>query len=291
LKLSETGVDGVIITGGHLDGRDVVLKESVFEVVDGGLVDGGTHGAGCTYSAALTANMAFGNDIFTAARIAKRFVCDAITSSRGVGSGVAPVAQLDWTVEAAERFNVMKNVSQAVRRLEECGECAGLLPEVGSNVAMAVPGASGLEDIAGVEGRVVRHHGRVQSVGCIAFGASSHVARIVLAAMKFDPSLHAAMNIRYSTNIIDACNMIGLHVASFLREDEPQGEQTMEWGTVHAFTHAPQVPDVIYDTGGIGKEAMVRLIGYDALHVVERAITIARVIGGDSCILSKFLFK
>ncbi len=281
LKLSETGVGGVIITGGHMDGRDVVLKEGVFEVVDGRLIDGGTHGAGCTYSAALTANMALGNDIFMAARAAKRFVCEAIASSREVGSGVRPVAQLDRLNEEAERFKVLENVSQSVRRLEECGTSAALLPEVGSNIAMAVPGASSLRDVAGVEGRIIRLHGRPQSVGCIAFGASSHVGRIVLAAMKFDQSLRAAMNVRYSPKILDACNRLGLHVASFSRKDEPRGERTMEWGTTHAFRHDPHAPEVIYDTGGIGKEAMVRLVGCDALHVVERAVAIARIVGGN----------
>ncbi|PHP45700.1 bifunctional hydroxymethylpyrimidine kinase/phosphomethylpyrimidine kinase, partial [Methanosarcinales archaeon ex4572_44] len=71
------------------------------------------------------------------------------------------------------------------------------------------------------------------------------------------------------------------HVASFSRKDEPRGERTMEWGTTHAFRHAPHAPEVIYDTGGIGKEAMVRLVGCDALHVVERAVAIARIVGGN----------
>jgi hydroxymethylpyrimidine/phosphomethylpyrimidine kinase len=36
------------------------------------------------------------------------------------------------------------------------------------------------------------------------------------------------------------------------------------------------VPDVIYDTGGVGKEAMIRLLGRDALDVVGKALLIAK---------------
>ncbi|CAD7771395.1 Bifunctional thiamine biosynthesis protein ThiDN [Candidatus Methanoperedenaceae archaeon GB50] len=281
LKLSEMGADSVIITGGHLDGRDLVLRDGVFEVVDGGLLEGGTHGAGCTYSAALTANLALGSDIFRSARMAKRFVSEAIRSSRRVGHGVAPVAQLDRAIRDAERYTVLESVSHAVRRLEECEECAVLIPEVGSNIAMAVSGASRLGDVAGVEGRIVKLHGRARSVGCIAFGATSHVGRIVLAAMRFDQSLRSAMNIRHSPAILDACRRLNLHLESFSREDEPPGEQTMEWGTAHAFEKSREKPDVIYDRGGVGKEAMIRLLGRDAHDVVERAITIAKIVGGS----------
>ena len=36
------------------------------------------------------------------------------------------------------------------------------------------------------------------------------------------------------------------------------------------------VPDVIFDTGGVGKEAMIRLLGRDAVEVAKRAVEIGR---------------
>jgi len=38
------------------------------------------------------------------------------------------------------------------------------------------------------------------------------------------------------------------------------------------------VPDVIYDKGGVGKDAMVRIIGKDAGGVVDAACKIGRLL-------------
>jgi predicted fused transcriptional regulator/phosphomethylpyrimidine kinase len=109
----------------------------------------------------------------------------------------------------------------------------------------------------------------------VAFGASSHIARMVLTAMRFDSSMKAAMNIRYSKETLYACENIGLEKASFSREDEPEDVATMEWGVGEAIKRASRVPDVIFDTGGVGKEAMIRLLGRDAVEVAGRALQIS----------------
>jgi len=38
------------------------------------------------------------------------------------------------------------------------------------------------------------------------------------------------------------------------------------------------IPDVIYDKGGVGKEAMIRLLGREAVEVAERAMKIAALL-------------
>jgi len=276
LKLCEIGASAVVITGGHLDCRDVVLFEGRFKVINGN-VEGGTHGTGCTYSAALSANLMLGDDVFDAAKKAKNFVIDAISSSRPVGDGVSPVNQMHNIIKDADRFNVLQNLAHAVKQLQECSECGLLLPEVGCNIAMAIKEASTPDDVAAVEGRIVRLHDRMHPVGCIGFGASRHVARIIISALRFNPILRAAMNIRFAPEIMDACNKLNLNMMSFSREDEPSLTKTMDWGTSYAFLHAAKTPDVIYDEGGVGKEAMIRLLGTDALSVAKKAIVIAQI--------------
>lgn len=49
-----------VITGGHLEGRDIFYKDSL-NIIEGEILDSkNTHGSGCTYSAAVTAFMAKG---------------------------------------------------------------------------------------------------------------------------------------------------------------------------------------------------------------------------------------
>jgi hydroxymethylpyrimidine/phosphomethylpyrimidine kinase len=50
----------------------------------------------------------------------------------------------------------------------------------------------------------------------------------------------------------------------------------MVWGTEHAIKKVGMVPDVIFDRGAVGKEAMVRLLGTSATEVAELALSITR---------------
>ncbi len=50
-----------------------------------------THGAGCVFSAAITARLAKGEDLVTAVKAAKQFITVAIQTSPGLGKGFGPV--------------------------------------------------------------------------------------------------------------------------------------------------------------------------------------------------------
>jgi hydroxymethylpyrimidine/phosphomethylpyrimidine kinase len=93
--------------------------------------------------------------------------------------------------------------------------------------------------------------------------------------MHFNNSIRAAINIKYSEEAIRTCEELGLSIESFSREDEPEGVSTMEWGVSDAIRRAGKIPDVIYDKGGVGKEAMIRVIGNDAVDVSGKALQIA----------------
>jgi len=50
-----------------------------------------THGTGCTYSAAITAELAKGRGLVSAIETAKRYITRAIETNPGLGRGVGPV--------------------------------------------------------------------------------------------------------------------------------------------------------------------------------------------------------
>jgi hydroxymethylpyrimidine/phosphomethylpyrimidine kinase len=87
------------------------------------------------------------------------------------------------------------------------------------------------------------------------------------------------MNIRYSPGILKLCRKFGLILSTFDRDREPRGVKTMVWGTEQAIRKIGRVPDVIYDKGGKGKEAMIRLLGTSPLEVASLAVKIAENLG------------
>jgi hydroxymethylpyrimidine kinase/phosphomethylpyrimidine kinase len=278
----DLGARAVVVTGGHLEGNDVLVTDGGHQLIRGERVEGGNHGVGCTYSAALTAYLARGWSLDRAAAAAKKFAAASVKRSINVGRGASPVNPLGEAVEWAERFAVMADVQRGVDILTEEPAVSHLIPEVGSNLGMAISQASGPEDVAAVEGRMVRVGRRIKACGAVRFGASSHVARILLSAMSFDPDLRSGMNIRYGTDVLDAIRDLGLTTSSFNRDDEPSGSKTMSWGTAEAIKRfrsgagSAGVPQVIWDRGGSGKEPMVRLLGTSAGEVASLAVKIAR---------------
>ena len=207
-KIYELGAGAVIVTGGHLEGTDILYDGNI-TYIEGKLVKGGgTHGSGCTHSAALTAGLAKGVKLVDAAILAKRFVENAIISGVPVGKGVAPVNPLGQTLADSGRYNVLRNVEDAVALVGEKMD-SGLVAEVGCNIAMGIADAKSEMDVAAVSGRIVRLNDAAHAVGCVSFGASSHIARIVLTAMHYNSSMQAAMNIRYSEEALLACGKLG----------------------------------------------------------------------------------
>lgn len=94
-KLAALGARNVLVKGGH-------LKDSALDVLymqDGGFREFSaeriftrhTHGTGCTYSAAITAELAKGTSLTDAIERAKSFVTDAIRTNPGLGSGSGPL--------------------------------------------------------------------------------------------------------------------------------------------------------------------------------------------------------
>jgi hydroxymethylpyrimidine/phosphomethylpyrimidine kinase len=226
----------------------------------------------------VTGFLASGESLDAAARKAKKFVEQAILRSRPAGRGVSPVNQLGAILEEKERYLVLREIKEAVSILEANPEFSKLIPEVGCNIGMAIPEADSYEDVAAVEGRIVRYRGRAVPVGCVDFGVSRHVARIILASLRYNPEIKAAINIKYSRETLAACREMKLEISSFDRAEEPENTSTMDWGTAEAIEKYGRVPKIIYDKGGPGKEPMIRLLGTGATEVAKLAVKLAEKI-------------
>jgi hydroxymethylpyrimidine kinase/phosphomethylpyrimidine kinase len=94
-KLIALGAQHVLVKGGHLSGDalDILLTGSgeVHEFTAPRIATPHTHGSGCTYSAAITAELAKKIPLPDAVRNAKDFVTRAILTNPGLGSGQGPL--------------------------------------------------------------------------------------------------------------------------------------------------------------------------------------------------------
>ena len=92
--IREMGARAVLIKGGHLEGEatDLLFDGAEWREFPAPRIDTRhTHGAGCTYSAAITACLARGLTLGDAVARAKLFIHLAIQTSPGLGRGSGPL--------------------------------------------------------------------------------------------------------------------------------------------------------------------------------------------------------
>ena len=92
-KLAEMGAKAVIVKGGHMDkATDVVFDGKDIHQLSGDKVKlENTHGTGCTFASALTAQLAAGRGLVEAATLAKAYVTKAIEKAYATGKGRMPL--------------------------------------------------------------------------------------------------------------------------------------------------------------------------------------------------------
>lgn len=279
--ISKLGPSAVVIKGGHLKGRtatDLFYSAGNYKAFTKPKVEVKVHGAGCTFSAAIAAFLARGFSLIEAVENSEKFMEISVAHSLSVGRGRRPVNPLAQLYNEAESLKVIENVRMAAERIIACPECLPYIAGVGTQVVMALPYASSLDHVAGVEGRISRS---TKAIGSVRFGVSSHMARVVLTTMRFDPTVRAALNLHYVPELVEAFRGLGYTVSSFSRKDEPRAVKaieggTLSWGAEQAIKRIGKVPDAFFDVGEPGKEPMIRVLGITATEAVKKALAATR---------------
>ncbi len=277
------GAKNVVVKGGHLAGNpvDILYDGKNFHEFTSERIDTkNTHGTGCTFSAAIATKLAEGKSVFEAVKTAKEYTTTAIRFSLNIGSGHGPTNHLAHVLQESERYNCIQKLKAALQRLN-AEKCGNIIPEVQSNLGYALPYANKAEDIAAIPGRIIRIGEETGTFGDLAFGASRHIASIILSAMKYNADYRCAMNIRFSEDIINICMSLGFDVDNFDRSDEPDDTKfkegySLKWGIDSVLSKRNSIPDIIFDRGDLGKEPMIRVLGKNPADVVDKVLSISK---------------
>ncbi len=277
------GARYVLIKGGHLEGPatdSLYDGQDFFEFSKLRIDTPHTHGTGCVYSAALATYLAMELEIKEAVERAKNFIHSSIRFGLPLGRGHGPANPFVRFAREQEKYQVLEVLNASLTRLQAAA-IGDLVPEVQSNLGYALPFAETHQDVAAFPGRLVRLGKRIVSVSGPAFGASRHIATIILTTMRHEPEFRSAMNIRFSEGLVQRCKALGWKVCSFDRSDEPEAVKqregsSLEWGTERVLSKATRIPDIIFDRGEVGKEAMIRVLGRNPDEVVDKVLKLAQ---------------
>jgi len=166
----------------------------------------------------------------------------------------------------AER-DVLRSVRHAVRAFSNTPRVVDHIPNVGSNIGMALPEADSETDIAAVPGRVHAMGGRVNVPSNPEFGASENVATTLLAVRAVDPSIRGAVNLATSDELLAAAADQGLEAVAFDASYENRAERIQS-----LLEDRERVPSVLYHEGAFGIEPITYVFGETAVDAVETAM-------------------
>jgi len=158
---------------------------------------------------------------------------------------------------------LLASVRRGLRTLERAKGVTALVPAVGSNLVECLPEPRDIEDVAGVPGRLFDVKGRLAVPAEPEFGASEHVASVLLAARSGGSDARAAMNLRYDAVVLDRLRESGHVTAEFDAEYE-----NLEAAIDRALAETPEA-DVLYHTGAYGIEPIAYVLGADAESVAR----------------------
>lgn len=190
------------------------------------------------------------------------------------------------SVSKREKSDVIHQVKTIYDYISQHKEFANLVPEVRMNISGAIPDAQDKKDIAAIEGRITVINGYPYAAGDIKFGVSDHTARLVLTAKQFDETINFVINLRYKPHYIEKIQeSTTLSTFEFIRDTQPdtvkkKEHSTMQWLIKDCVKSTGQIPDIIWDRGGIGKEPIIRVFARDDREMIDKLKRIQKAIFG-----------
>jgi len=187
-------------------------------------------------------------------------------------------------IETKENIKVINEIKNILDFFSQNQVFSNLIPEVRTNISGALDNAKSIMDVAGIDGRITIIDGYPKACGKIKFGASNHTARLVLTAKEFDKSINFVMNLRYLPNLINSLQeKTPFGIFKFERVTQPENiekreDSTMQWLIKESIHDTGKIPDIIWDTGAIGKEPMMRVFAKDSEDMINKLGEIIKLI-------------
>lgn len=191
----------------------------------------------------------------------------AVPSLRGLACDLCVNAGRSELVREQE---VLADLRAGLRALEADPSFAALIPSVGSNLARAKEGAQTHLEVAAVPGRIFEMRGAVRVPAAPEFGASKHVAEVVLAALQVFAGTQAALNVRADRPTLAAARSIGWALVEFEASYEGRSDRIAT-----ALRGRKRPPRAIFHAGGFGIEPIMYILGRTAAECVREARALA----------------
>ena len=270
--LKDIGAKNIVVTGFEYNGKiiDYIFGEKKEFFISSKKIPMYNHGSGCNFSAALATSIANGKNLQESVRFAKDFAYKSIKNSKKIGKGI-PITNF------RDRNKIEIELRKAITEITEIKKMWKVIPECQTNFVFSKINPKSIQDIWGIEGRIVKAGKKIMMSGDLKLGGSRHVASAVLQMNKKFPEIRSGINIKYEEKIIERLKKNKLKIASYDRRKEPslikkKENSSISWGVKNVINNAAHPFDVIFHKGDFGKEPMIIFFGKNPKDVVDKIL-------------------
>jgi predicted fused transcriptional regulator/phosphomethylpyrimidine kinase len=160
--------------------------------------------------------------------------------------------------------------------LESSGLFVHIMPEVSVNIAYAHGEAATIGDVVAVPGRIVKVRDRARSLMKPEFGASTHLAKVLLEARTRMKQYRAVMNLRYDDKMGMELRKLKMRTLS-MGGNYPKVADPVVEALTRQMKESGGPFDAIVDSGGSGIEPSLYLFAADPVEVARLALKLARL--------------
>ncbi|KAF2955237.1 thiamine-phosphate synthase family protein [Marinitoga sp. 38H-ov] len=255
----------VIITGGHknLDNIEVLYNNNKFYSKK---YDKDIHGTGCVFSSLISAHIYMNYTVEESIKSSLYYMDNLVNISK-------EHLETETLAYNFHKSYILEELWHVKNKIIELGKYT--IPEVGQNIVFALPNAQNEFEVGKFPGRIHKLGDEVNFIHEPGFFGKSHMARAVIATMKYFPWIRSAMNIKYEKKYIEKAKEKGYKTFYLDRNQEPVEIQTKEghsipYGLSNIYDITKEPIDFVWDDGFYGKEAMIRVFGRNPQEVIEK---------------------
>ncbi|HEV2138303.1 MAG TPA: thiamine-phosphate synthase family protein [Nitrososphaerales archaeon] len=172
-------------------------------------------------------------------------------------------------------------VSQAVGVLERSTSFPAVMPEVSVNLAFAPGPAESPEDVIAIPGRIVKVRNRARTMAKPEFGASRHLAKVLLISQKKQAGVRACINLRYDSKMQRAIRHLRLKTIRIGGYPASPNRDSTLASLASGLAGSKGDFDAIIDTGGAGVEPSLYLFSKGPRQAADLALKLAGLYSAD----------
>lgn len=280
--LLDMGPRAVLIKGGHTDSYAITDwfvekgKEPV-PFMQQRVETTSTHGTGCTLSAAIATGLGRGLETGQAVRQAQAYLNTALRAGYALGEGGGPPNHLAPWLKQGARTDVLAELDGFGRWVAATPAMHWLLPRTRANIAVSLPYADDVDEVAAFTGGIIgTRKGSVFVGGYPEFGASLRTASTLLAVQRLNPQVRCAVTIGLRSGLKTILDELAIPVVWIDRDRKPEYVDTEkgrleEWGAFEGVKahDAPESVRAVGDPGGVGAEPLIRVLAEDVTGLQE----------------------